>query len=214
MNEIKTKKPVPFSLIINVILIIAVVTLYFIYFNSGNDQPVKSSGSVKELPQISGKSDLSLAYVNTDVLLQEYQLVEKLMKQLEAESRKKDADLSVRQKELENEAAYFQESMQNNSLNEQSAQRIYEQLMTKQEEIYALQEQYAGELAQKEFAMNVTLLDSVRNYLNRLNVSNKYDYIMNYNASGSILIAKDTFDITDIVLEGLNMEYTAKYGAK
>jgi outer membrane protein len=84
--------------------------------------------------------------------------------------------------------------------------------MAKQEEIYQIQQQYSAELAQQEFEMNMTLLDSVRNYLQRLNVKAQYDYILNYNASGSILQAKGNFDITEDVLQGLNSEYQAKYG--
>ena len=205
------------SLIINVILLLAVALLYFFEFAGDRDDAGRSSTGQPmrvEDRDSAGGQDLSIAFVNSEVLLVKYELVNKLAGQLENESRKKDADLQARQKELESEAAYFQESVQNQSLNEQSAQRIYEQLMAKQQDIYQLQEQYAAELSQKEFDMNVTLLDSVRNYLERMNIENKYDFILNYNASGSILHARNTYDITETVLEGLNREYKAKYGTE
>jgi len=199
-------------LAINVVILIAVGVLYFFHFSGDND----TKGQGPELRSVGvSTSDQaapsSIAYVNSDLLLEKYELVGKLAKQLENESRKKDADLSARQQELESEAAYFQESVQNQSLNEQSAQRIYDQLMVKQQEIYQIREQYAAELSQKEFEMNITLLDSVRNFLERMNSDFKYDYILNYNATGSILQAKPGFDITDEVLDGLNREYKAKY---
>ena len=197
---------------LNILLLVAVAVLYFLYFSGDDDTPAQSGEKKVALSAVQGEAEpASIAFVNSDVLLEKYELVGKLARQLEAESRRKDADLASRQEELESEAAYFQESVQNQSLNETSAQRIYEQLMAKQQEIYQLQEQYAAELAQKEFEMNMTLLDSVRNFLNRMNIDNKYDYILNYNASGSILQARGNFDITDIVLEGLNREYKAKY---
>jgi len=195
---------------LNVVLLVAVVVLYFFHFS--NEKP--EAGGKEEpaqLPAVAESSSGTIAFVNSDILLEKYALVGKLSKQLEKESRKKDADLANRQKELEGEAAYFQESIQNNSLSEKNAQNIYDQLMQKQQEIYQLGEQFAAELAQEEFRMNVILLDSVRNYLGRMNADNKYDYILNYNASGSIFIAKDTFDITNVVLDGLNREYDAKY---
>ena len=74
-----------------------------------------------------------------------------------------------------------------------------------------LQEQYSAELAQKEYNMNLVLLDSVRNYVYRLNKRYNYDYILSYNMVGNIILAKDTFDITQPVLEGLNLEYNEKY---
>ena len=202
------------SLVLNAVLLIAVAVLYFYQF-SGKSGEIKTKPKGKperHMAQTQGSAS-NIAFVNSDVLLEKYELVGKLAKQLEGESRKKDADLTARQEELESEAAYFQESMQKQSLNEQSAQRIYDQLMAKQQEIYQIQEQYAAELSQKEFEMNITLLDSVRNFLDRMNADKRYDYILNYNASGSILQASDAYDITDVVLEGLNREYKAKYAS-
>ncbi len=200
------------SLALNGLLLVAIAVLYILWFTQDTDSTGGDAGqpSFSQVERTSGDAP-AIAFVNSDVLLEKYELVGKLARQLESDSRKKDTDLASRQEELESEAAYFQESVQNQSLNEASAQRIYEQLMAKQQEIYQLQEQYASELAQKEFEMNMTLLDSVRNYLHRMNIDNKYDFILNYNASGSILQAGNNFDITDIVLEGLNREYTTKY---
>lgn len=208
------KKVNTWSAVINVVLAIAVAVLYFLQFSGNDDSGKTTKGSQGERPvmEMQDGTGTSIAFVNSDLLLEKYDLVEKLAKQLESESRKKDADLASRQEELESEAAYFQESVQKQSLNEESAQRIYEQLMAKQQDLYQLQQQYGAELSQKEFEMNVTLLDSVRNFLDRMNIDNKYDYILNYNASGSILQARDAFDITEAVLEGLNREYKEKYG--
>jgi len=150
-------------LIINIILVIAVVILYVFYFNTDKVSVEQADTKPVGADVVSSAASVSIAFINSDLLLEKYELVEKLAKQLEKESRKKDTDLSTRQKELESEAAYFQESMQKQSLNEQSAQRIYEQLMVKQQEIYQIQEQYAAELGQKEFEMNSILLDSFRN---------------------------------------------------
>lgn len=199
------------NIILNGLLVIAVVVLFVLHFTGEaekqSENPKKSTTTFKQ-----SEDDLSIAFVNSDLILERYELVKKLANQLDRESRKKDADLQARQKEFESEAAYFQESMQKQSLSEKRAQGIYEQLMAKQEEIYQIQQQYSAELAQQEFEINMTLLDSIRNYLQRMNVKKQYDYILNYNASGSILQAKGNFDITEDVLQGLNSEYLAKYG--
>lgn len=202
------------NLIVSIVLIAAVVVLYIFHFNNNSQTEKVAKQKPVELQQPAGNSSVNIAFVDSDLLLEKYVLVEKLARQMDKETRSKDADFSARQKEFEAEAAYFQESMAKNSLNEQRAQGIYEQLMVKQQELYQLQEQYSAELAQKEFQMNVTLLDSVRNYLERMNAGNKYDYILNYNASGSILQANNTFDITELVLQGLNAEYNEKYAPK
>lgn len=208
------KKMSATSLIISIILVVAVGILYYFQFTQDEAHTTQPENKPRVVNALSGEGSSTIAFVNSDLLLEKYDLVEKLARQLENESRKKDADLTTRQEELETEASYFQESVQNQSLNEQSAQRIYEQLMAKQQEIYQIREQYAAELSQKEFEMNVILLDSVRNFLGRMNNEFKFDYILNYNASGSILQANNTYDITETVLEGLNKEYSEKYAPK
>ena len=196
------------SLILSVIAFIGLVILFVMEFTD-NDEPVEKQ-NVMALP-VSSTGSNSIVFINSDLILEKYLLVNKLAAQLERDRQKKDADFEAKQKVYEQDAQYFQQQVQQQSISEQSAQQIYDQLMIKQQELIGLQEQYAAELAQKEYAMNIILLDSVRNYLARLNKNYNYDYILSYNAAGNIMLAKDTFDITLPVLEGLNMEYDERY---
>jgi len=216
MTEQIEKKPggmQPALMVLNVLLLLAVAILFYLYFSRKDEVPVTKADNT-QMPAMMKKHINAIAYVNTDVLLEKYLLVKKLSDQLSSERKSKDADFSKRQKEYQEEAAYFQESVQKQSLSEESAQKIYEQLMAKQEDLYSLQDQYSSELAKKEYEMNMTLLDSVKNYLDRLNKKYNFDYVLNYNTGGSILLAKDTFDITLPVLNGLNKEYLELYPPK
>lgn len=199
-----SKNPVIISLILSVIAIIGMVILFVMEF-SGKDEP-ETEQAVMALPVSSGGSN-SIVFLNSDLIMEKYLLVNEMATQLENERKKKDADLMSKQKTYEQDAAYFQQQVQQQNISEESAQQIYEQLMLKQQELVQLQEQYGAELAQKEYQMNLVLLDSVRNFVTRLNKNYNYDYILSYNQAGNIILAKDTFDITLPVLEGLNMEY-------
>lgn len=204
-QESSNKKiPVIISLILSVIAIIGLVILFVMEF-ADKDEP-EGKQNVIALP-VSTSGSNSIVFINSDLILEKYLLVNKLAAQLERERQKKDADFAAKQKAYEQDAQYFQQQVQQQSISEQSAQQIYEQLMMKQQELYELQEQYTAELAQKEYNMNLVLLDSVRNYVSRLNMKYNYDYILSYNVAGNIILAKDTFDITLPVLEGLNKEY-------
>ena len=202
------KNPGTISLILSVIAIIGLVILFVMEFTD-KDEPEEKQNIIA-LP-VSASGSNSIVFINSDLILEKYLLVNKLAAQLERERQKKDVDFEARQKVYEQDAQYFQQQVQQQSISEQSAQQIYEQLMLKQQELYELQEQYTAELAQKEYAMNIILLDSVRNYLTRLNNIYNYDYILSYNTAGNIILAKDTFDITLPVLEGLNKEYDDSY---
>ena len=196
------------SLILSVIAFIGLVFLFIMEFTD-NDEPVEKK-NIMALP-VSSTGSNSIVFINSDLILEKYLLVNKLAAQLERDRQKKDADFEAQQKVYEQDAQYFQQQVQQQTISEQSAQQIYDQLMIKQQELIGLQEQFTAELAQKEYAMNIILLDSVRNFLTRLNKNYNYDYILSYNAAGNIMLAKDTFDITLPVLEGLNMEYDKRY---
>jgi len=211
VNETKNKKNLP---IFSIVLAVGLAVLYFLHFTDSKETIVKNDVVKPEPIVMPSVQSGSIAFVNSEVLLQGYDLVTKLSNKLDKQRQKKDGDFSQRQGEYEQEAAYFQQQVQAQTISEQSAQEIYQQLMVKQEELYALQQQYTNELGQLEFEMNVTLLDSVRNYLQRMNAKSKFDYILNLDATGNIFVAKDTFDITSQVIEGLNVEYQLKYSAK
>lgn len=211
MNEVKSNsndKLIKISLILSVIAIIGLLAFVILDFTEKEDNEADKVDQT--MPVISSGSN-SLVFVDSDQVLQEYDLVTKLTNDMENDRKRKDASFSARQKEYETDAAYFQQQVQQQSISEESAQQIYEQLMLKQQELYELQDQYAAELAQKEFEMNMVLLDSIRNYLKRINLQYNYDYILSYNATGNLLLGKDTFNITQQVIEGLNKEYTIKY---
>lgn len=196
------KKLTGMSLGVNVLLLIAVAVLFFKVF-SGKDEPATNQF---DPPDQTGKS-MNIAYINTDSVLSHYQLVQDLSDKLALESQKKDKDFSSKQKAFEADAAYFQEQVEKQTISNESAQAIYEQLMVKQQDLYELEQQYLNELAAKEMEMQQIILDSLRSKLTALNANSQYDYILSYNAMSNILIADDAFDITNIVIEKINEDF-------
>jgi outer membrane protein len=206
-NESTPKKPERLSLILSIIAILGLVFLIILEFTDTGDADDTFTG--QQMPVVSSGSG-SIVFVNTDLLLKEYELVNVLTAQLEQERQRKDNDFTAKQKAYEDDAAYFQNQVQKQTISEESAQQIYEKLMLQQQDLYKLQDMYTSDLSKKEFEMNIILLDSVKNYLARLNKIYNYDYILSSNNTGNILMAKDTFDITSQVLNGLNKEYNEK----
>jgi outer membrane protein len=196
------------ALIVAVIALIGVIALFILHFIDSDEerepQKAQSVTITKEMPSS------SIAFVNSDEVLQQYDLVKKLSDDLSKERDKKDKDITAKQKAYQDDAAYFQEQVQKQTISQQSAEEIYQQLMARQQELYMLQDQYSAELSQKEMEMNMVILDSIRNYLKRMNMTAGFDYILSYNSMGNILFAKDTFNITPQVIQGLNLEYAEK----
>jgi len=207
-NENKKNNLSGIILILNVIILIGLGVLYWLFFTQKDHTPVKNTPA--EVMSEPG-STLKIAYINSDTILTQYSLAIKKSVELEAKGRRMESDVMSRQDQYEKDATYFQEQIQSNALSEESAQFIYAQLMEEQQKIMELQEKYAGQLAQAEYDVNVILLDSLTNFLDRLNSKYGYDYILGYTKAGNIFHTNDDFDITRIAIEGLNKEYAEKY---
>ncbi len=208
-EEVKTvENNINSGLIVGVIALLGVIVLFILYFTDSDEaQEVPKSQLVainKSMPPS------SIAFINSEEVLNQYDFVKRLTGDLNSEREKMDKEFAAKQMAYQDDAAYFQEQVQKQTISQQSAEEIYQQLMVRQEELYQLQDQYSAELAQKEMEMNVIILDSIRNYLKRMNISANFDYVLSYNSMGNILLAKDTFDITSQVIQGLNLEYAGK----
>lgn len=198
-----TGKSLNWSIILNIILIIAVAVIYFLHF-TGKHPPAQDAGITASYPPGEG---LRIAYVDSDSILANYTLAIKKGQELEEKSRRMDSDFKKRQDQYEKDAAYFQEQVASNQLSEKSAQFIYNQLMEEQQKLYELQNQYTSELAESEMLVNMMLLDSVTNFLERFNQKYRFDFILGHNPGSNILLKNPQFNITDQVIRGLNDEY-------
>lgn len=191
--------------VLNVVLFVGIIILYFILLKPGADDD-----SIAVAAQSKAARSGNIAYVNSDSLMTHYDLVKSMRADLETKSRQLEQELSRKQSAFEKDAGYFQEQVQKKSISEASAQEIYSSLMAEQQKLYELREQYAGEISRNEYELNLILIDSLNNFLKRYNQKYHYDYILSYSHGGNILVANDSLDITRDVLKKLNKEYNSK----
>ena len=189
--------------ILNIVLFIGLIVLYFIILKPGTDDNNASATA-----QHKAARSTNIAFVNSDSLMVQYDLVKTMRTDLEAKSRMLEQELSRKQSAFEKDANYFQEQVKKNSISEASAQEIYSSLMAEQQKLYDLRDQYAGEISRNEYELKLVLVDSLNNFLERYNRKYNYDYILSYAHGGIILAANDSLDITRDVLNKLNKEYS------
>jgi len=200
----------PILIALNAVMLVGIIILFILHFTGSGSKSNPLSGAVEK----ASKGNISVAFVNNDSILSSYELVKKMRADLEAKGRRLEGEVAAKQKAFEKDAAYFQEQVAKKAISEQSAQEIYGQLQQNQQQIYQLRDKYAAELQQSEMDMNVSLLDSVMNFLNRYNEKYKFDYILGFTKGGNILYANDTLDVTGDVIKELNLEYIEKHGGK
>jgi len=190
-------------LLINGVLFVGLVVLYVLFFLNKKHE--------KTLPEIakSSSGSISIACVNSDSLLEKYELVKVMRQQLESAQKNRQAELINLKQTFDKKVADYQQKVSSNSLTPQLAKLNEEQLQKEQQNLMSLQDKYTNELSQKELNLNVQLLDSVTNFLKRYNLKYKFDYILNIKKGGDVFLSNKTFDITSDVLKELNAEYQA-----
>jgi outer membrane protein len=200
----------PLLLGLNIVMLVGLIVLYILYFTGSGGKSDTLAGAITK----ANKGAISVAFVNNDSILSNYDLVKKMRADLEAKGKRLEDEVASKQKAFEKDAAYFQDQVAKKTISEQSAQEIYGQLQQNQKTIYDLRDRYAAELQQSEMDMNVALIDSVMNFLKRYNEKSRFDYILGFTKGGNILFANDTLDVTKDVIKELNAAYQEKHGGK
>jgi outer membrane protein len=204
--EKEKRKFLQIHFIIELILLVGVTVLFILFFTS---RKTVEHSPVLALQNTAGKS-VKVVFINIDSLNNQYQYVKKLKTDLEATGKRLESEILSEQAAFEKEATDFQKQVAANAIPEDKAKIMYDALMKKQQALTDKKERYTQQVAEKEQAMHLTLLDTVTNFLKRYNRSYNFDYILGYANAGQILLASETLDITEDVVRELNKEYMEK----
>lgn len=180
------------SLILNIILIIAVAFLFYKVYSEKESAMTRT-----EVP-----ADASIVFVNSDSLLDNYKYFIELKTVMEKKSDSIDMILKSKARELDSQIQLYQK--QSIGMTDMEKQSIEEKLMEKQQGLMQMKQDMMGMLADEEATLNDSIHTNLVNYLKEFNKQRKYHYILGYQKGGGILLANDSLDITNEVLEGLN----------
>ena len=189
------------SIVLNVVLLIAVAVLYILYFSNKSDI---SSGNTQSVAVGEG-GDVRIAYVNSDTLLKNYQYFKDLSDRLDAKRQKLEKELQNRAQGLQNEIANFQRTAQSMTMNQ--ARAVEEDLMKRQQNLYAYQDNLRQQLVQEEAVLNDSLYTRVSDFLKEYGKENNLEVVLTYTRGSGVLFAHDNLNITSDVLNGLNEQY-------
>ena len=190
------------SLTLNIILFIAVAILYFLHFSS--DNTVEEAGD-ESATSAFDKSNLKIAYVNSDSLISNFDFFIEKSEELESERLKSESDLETRARGIEKQVSDFQRTRGNMTINQ--ARAIEEDLYKKQQNLLQYRENLAQNLMKKESEINNELYDKVSSYLKDYGSQHQMEIVLSYTRNSGVLYANDSLDITQVVIAGLNESY-------
>lgn len=160
------------NLISQLILAIALVVLYVLYFTKDSKCSNAASLSLHDSGQVEVK--LPIAYINLDSLLLDYNYSQDLNEQLLRKRENSQASYNQKARQFEQEAAEFQRKYENNAfLSQQRLQSEQQRLLQKQQELQELDERLSQELAAEMQKMNEQLRDTIYAYLKIYNKDKK-----------------------------------------
>ncbi|MCR9063063.1 MAG: OmpH family outer membrane protein [Cytophagales bacterium] len=161
-----------------------------------------------------GQSSGRIVYVNTDTLLNNYELYKDVVSEFQNRQFALENELKKKSESFQNEVALFQRRIQAGGMTQQQAETTQQQLQKKEQDILMYRDNAANGLAQDQAQRTDEILTKIQEYLEEYNKDDRYDMVIGYSKGGGVLYAKNNLEITQEVLEGLNKKYTKEKDGK
>lgn len=203
-QNFKTERNVKnLSVVLNVVLVVAVLVLYVLHFSS--KQSISEQLSETNEAIEGGISNLSIAYINSDTLVSNYDFFKDKLKELEQKRDRMEQEYGNRARGLQDEISRFQRDAQNMTMAQARAKE--EELMRKQQNLMQYQESLGQQLMADEGRITNELYDNVADFLKEYGKANNLQMVMTYSKGSGVIYANDSLDITTVVVSELNKRY-------
>ncbi|GGZ31954.1 hypothetical protein GCM10007049_26660 [Echinicola pacifica] len=152
-------------------------------------------------------SDLKIAYINTDSVINNYQFFKDKSAEIAEKGKRYEGELANRAKGFEQEVTNFQQSAQNMTPNQSRAKQ--EDLMTKERNLVSYRDNLMQELSADEANLYNQVYDKIQVFLKDYAKDKGLEMVLSYTRGGGVWYANETLDVTTEVTSGLNDAYKA-----
>lgn len=150
---------------------------------------------------------LKIAYVDIDTLLINYNLWIELNEEMIRKEESVRATINEKEKSLQSDYEEFERKLNNNAFaTRERAEAEQNRILKKREDLVALSERLANELAIENNKNSVLFRDSINAYINDYNKVHGYNIILS-RIGDNILYIDNAMNITKEVIDGLNTRY-------
>ncbi|MDB9775272.1 OmpH family outer membrane protein [Vicingaceae bacterium] len=191
------------SITLNVVLLVAVAILFYLVLSEPKITEPVSKVSTEDTT--SATSGLKIAYINTDTLWANYDLVKVLREELEDKQAQFKRQLEGKVKALESRYLKLREDAP--MLTQADGEKRQMALMQEEEGIGQMQEELALKLAEEEDNMKRKIKANLDRQLAKMKEIQKLDLILDYSTTSSLLLADSTMNITTEVVSQLNADF-------
>jgi outer membrane protein len=190
------------SVALFVILFLAVAALFFFQF-SGNKKADKSTPA----GPAANTTASGIAYVNIDTVVFKFNMYSDRREELLGKQKKAEAELNSKGTQYEKGVKDYQDKVNKGLVTRATAAEIEQSLYQQQQELVTLRDKLQSDLLEEDQVMNRQILEYITTYLEENKEEYNYQYIFGKSFGSVVLYGNSAFDITQQVLEGLNLKY-------
>jgi len=185
-------------------LILALLTIVI-------SNPLKPAEEKKERSVVTSTGAPMVAYVETDSIISQYQLVKDGDKKIQKYSDSLQKDIESRGQNFQNKANAYQVNLQNGKITtQQQADQQRKALEAEQQKLMELQQEYREKVGKMQDELSEQFLDSINSVVKNNPDKFPFDYVLSKTSGSSVLYVDKKFDITKPVIELLNEQYKKK----
>jgi len=184
------------SLALNVVLLVAVIILFYMQF---------SRSTTTEPTTLGGSGHLQVAYIKSDSVLKYYDYFKVNRDRIDAKGKQLDQDLKSRATALQGEFESYQRNV--NSMTIGQARAVEEDLTKKRQNLQLYQENLSQQMLVEQEKMTKELYDKVTTFLRQYCLENGLQVVFKYDNTSDVLYGGDSLDISKEVIKGLNEAY-------
>nr|WP_237390486.1 OmpH family outer membrane protein [Fulvivirga sediminis] len=153
-------------------------------------------------------SAYSVAYVDSDSVVKNYDFFKKKQEELTAKSEKLQNEYKNRAEGLQREVNDYQRNVNNLTIGQ--AKALEEDLMKKQQNLRMYQESLSQQLMQDQNKVQAELYEKVSEFLKGYSSKKGLELVVQYTPGSDVLYANDSMNITGDVIKGLNEAYNSE----
>jgi outer membrane protein len=205
------------SLVLNAILVVAVVILYYMQFSeskSVNEEIVDETVTTEvESPIEVEKIQSKIGYLNVDSLQENYKLYAELINKLKGREKKYEKELSTKSAAFEKKVMEFQKKAP--TMTQFEGQTRQKELADEEQKLYKMRDDFALKFQNEEAKLNNEFQKNVKDFIKEFNEKSDYNIIIGASQVGNLVLDyNEGINITSEIVKGLNEEYDKKQAEK
>ncbi|MBL7682601.1 MAG: OmpH family outer membrane protein [Flavipsychrobacter sp.] len=185
------------STILSILALAGVAALFFMKKDGGKPANTSTAAAGEAIAT-------KIAYVNIDTLESQYEYLKDQRKKFEVRQEGMKAELQRSAQQLQNDYAAAQRKAQAGTMTEAEQQSIGKRLMQMEQSLKTREEALTVQLMKEQEEFNKKLQAQLDKIIGDFNKDGRYDYILSYTKSGSIMYANKALDITADIVKAMN----------